>query len=159
MMTAAKTVSIKWLALYKGAYTVDTLPEYRPKGFVEELRECQRYFYVMNPSLLTNESILYPAVTSSDSSNGTYAACLVNVPSPMRVTPTVSYPAGAGTLRRFSSLSSSTNVAVTDITLQDISYAHNNFRVVFHGAYNSSFAPGSVASYYAAGAFSLDANM
>lgn len=37
--------NIVWAALYEGEYTVDTLPEYQPKGYAAELRECQRYYY------------------------------------------------------------------------------------------------------------------
>lgn len=41
-----------WAALYEGEYTVDTLPEYQPKGYAVELLECKRYFEkieVFNP--------------------------------------------------------------------------------------------------------------
>ena len=34
---------IKNVALYKGEYTDNTIPEYNPKGYTNELRECQRY--------------------------------------------------------------------------------------------------------------------
>lgn len=37
----------EWVALYEGAYTVDTLPPYVPKGYAVELAECQRYAYVI----------------------------------------------------------------------------------------------------------------
>lgn len=33
-----------WAALYEGAYTADTLPEYQPKGYMCELLECKRYY-------------------------------------------------------------------------------------------------------------------
>ena len=35
----------KWAALYEGAYTADTLPEYLYKGYAAELAECRRYYY------------------------------------------------------------------------------------------------------------------
>ena len=38
------TTQLYWAALYEGEYTLDTLPEYRPKGYVAELEECQRYY-------------------------------------------------------------------------------------------------------------------
>ena len=38
------TWNIKWVALYEGEYTIDTLPEYQPKGYAAELAECQRYY-------------------------------------------------------------------------------------------------------------------
>lgn len=37
-------VAIEWVALYEGEYTIDTLPEYQPKGYGVELAECQRYY-------------------------------------------------------------------------------------------------------------------
>lgn len=35
---------VKWMALYEGEYTAETLPEYQPKGYGAELAECQRYY-------------------------------------------------------------------------------------------------------------------
>lgn len=35
-----------WAALYVGAYTADTLPEYLPKGTAVEMMECQRYYHI-----------------------------------------------------------------------------------------------------------------
>lgn len=32
-----------WAAVYRGAYTADTLPPYVPKGYAAELAECMRY--------------------------------------------------------------------------------------------------------------------
>lgn len=37
--------ALAWIALYPGAYTADTLPEYRPKGYAAELAACRRYYY------------------------------------------------------------------------------------------------------------------
>lgn len=37
---------IMWAALYEGTYTVETLPEYQPKGYGAELAECQRYYQI-----------------------------------------------------------------------------------------------------------------
>ena len=36
---------MRWAALYEGEYTADTLPPYVPKGYAEELAECQRYYF------------------------------------------------------------------------------------------------------------------
>lgn len=33
-----------WVALYEGEYTIETLPEYHPKGYVTELNECRWYY-------------------------------------------------------------------------------------------------------------------
>lgn len=38
-----ESITVKWTALYEGEYTLDTLPEYQPKGYGAELAECQRY--------------------------------------------------------------------------------------------------------------------
>ena len=35
---------VEWAALYEGEYTAATLPEYMPKGYAQELLECQRYY-------------------------------------------------------------------------------------------------------------------
>ena len=35
---------IKYVALYEGEYTAETLPDYHPKGYGAELAECQRYY-------------------------------------------------------------------------------------------------------------------
>ena len=37
-------LNVRWVALYEGEYTAETLPEYQPKGYAVELAECQRYF-------------------------------------------------------------------------------------------------------------------
>lgn len=43
----SKTPSVvEWAALYEGAYTAETLPEYQPKGYGAELAECQRYYQI-----------------------------------------------------------------------------------------------------------------
>lgn len=39
-------IDVDWVALYEGAYTAETLPEYQPKGYGHELLECQRYFQI-----------------------------------------------------------------------------------------------------------------
>lgn len=38
-------IDIEWMALYKGTYTAETLPSYMPKGYAQELLECQRYYF------------------------------------------------------------------------------------------------------------------
>ena len=42
------SLCIDWIALYEGEYTIDTLPEYQPKGYSAELAECQRYYQYNN---------------------------------------------------------------------------------------------------------------
>ena len=45
---SGEAISFVWAALYEGAYTADTLPPYFPKGYAEELAECQRYTSIRN---------------------------------------------------------------------------------------------------------------
>jgi len=62
--------TVVWAALYEGEYTVDTLPEYQPKGYGAELLECQRYYQIrstnnvpavdMRPTMISSS----PTITS-----------------------------------------------------------------------------------------------
>lgn len=45
--------TIAHVALYEGSYTADTLPPYVPKGYAQELAECQRYYVPTAGSWLT----------------------------------------------------------------------------------------------------------
>lgn len=36
-------IDVQWAALYEGEYTVDTLPEYQPKGYDYEMLICSQY--------------------------------------------------------------------------------------------------------------------
>lgn len=40
---AATQITIEWAVLYEGEYTAETLPEYRPKGYAQELLICRQY--------------------------------------------------------------------------------------------------------------------
>ena len=46
------SISARWAAMYKGAYDASTLPAYQPKGYAEELAECQLYHLPLNHQLL-----------------------------------------------------------------------------------------------------------
>ena len=78
MVSSGATVNLVWATLYKGEYTTETLPIYRPKGYSAELAECRRYFISLADSKL-------PVVITST----TTAECQIPM-SPMRVIPTVS---------------------------------------------------------------------
>lgn len=54
--------TVKWMALYEGEYTADTLPEYQPKGCGAELAECQRYYQV-----IANNGICYAGYVTGGS--------------------------------------------------------------------------------------------
>ena len=40
------TISFKYLSMYEGEYTAETLPPYVPKGYAAEMLECLRYFVI-----------------------------------------------------------------------------------------------------------------
>lgn len=46
MVPVGEQISIRWIALYEGEYTKETLPKYRPKDFSAELIECMRYYQI-----------------------------------------------------------------------------------------------------------------
>jgi hypothetical protein len=49
LVVAARGVTeLKWLELYKGAYTAATLPPYQKKGYGAALAECQRYYQIFS---------------------------------------------------------------------------------------------------------------
>jgi hypothetical protein len=60
---ACAGATLEWAALYEGEYTVETLPEYKPKGYSAEYAECRRYFrshqiYTKLPAVITWEGKL-----------------------------------------------------------------------------------------------------
>ena len=44
LVVTSGSMTIKWIALYEGAYDVNTLPAYVPKGYAAELAACQWYY-------------------------------------------------------------------------------------------------------------------
>lgn len=85
--------TVEWATLYEGSYTVDTLPEYVPKGYGAELAECRRYFRTWKTTSLY-QNVFSGFVTGS----GKIAA--VNVgPGGMRITPTVTLSNGGIIIR------------------------------------------------------------
>lgn len=74
--------NIVWVALYEGAYDADTLPEYRPKGYANELLECQRYYYQISGE---SAQIGYAYTNSAENLFG-------NVVLPTKMTPNVPSP-------------------------------------------------------------------
>ena len=45
MLQPGTSATLKWIALYRGSYTKETLPPYIPKEYGRELLECQRYYW------------------------------------------------------------------------------------------------------------------
>lgn len=74
-------ILVEWAALYEGAYTIDTLPAYQPKGYAAELAECQRYYQFIPEQTSCSFS------TAAQSNK--YFASSINFPQ-MRIAPTVS---------------------------------------------------------------------
>lgn len=71
-----------WAALYVGTFTVDTLPYYVPRGYVDEYHECCRYYYQVPSSSI----YAYPGYFASS----TLAQITISTPMRMRVVPSVS---------------------------------------------------------------------
>lgn len=73
-------LNLEWAAVYEGQYDEYSLPTYHIKGYLNELQECQRYFYCkptnayVVPGYTTNTRTIY---------------VFINTPVPMRVTPTI----------------------------------------------------------------------
>lgn len=82
---AGKTVI--WAVAYKGHYTAETLPEYRPKGYGAELTECLRYLY----KPMNKEAGYLAHAIFTSATNG---VCTIITPVPMRVVPTFSRGSG-----------------------------------------------------------------
>ena len=84
----APSKNIEWAALYEGEYTAETLPEYRPKGYAEELHECKRYYRsYTNPYITLNGYV---------SSNATMVNVTLPDVDPMRIpNPTVRFIPGS----------------------------------------------------------------
>lgn len=74
--------SLKWIALYNGEYTEETLPQYYYKGYAAELLECQRYFF---------KSPIGGNIQGSGIVSSTLNEVLINVVVPvnMRITPSI----------------------------------------------------------------------
>ena len=71
------TKTVRWVALYEGEYTAETLPAYVPKGYAAELMECQRYYQTVS----THTSAIIVSKTNR--------AYICNFRTRMRATPTV----------------------------------------------------------------------
>lgn len=83
IMTAnAKTLNVRWVALYEGEYTAETLPTYMPKGYAHELLECQRYCYVIPK---TSGAHCYAGYSNST----TNVRITIDLPVPLRAYPEV----------------------------------------------------------------------
>ncbi len=83
------SANVFWAALYEGEYTDDNLPTYVPKGYAEEMAECQRYYYRLAP---TTSSYTY---AYGYCYNETQARFNLHIPQAMVIeNPTFLYTAG-----------------------------------------------------------------
>ena len=96
----ASNTDVKWVALYEGEYTLDTLPEYQPKGYGAELAECQRY-YLHNVGQFLSGSFM---------ANSNSFRVTVPLPVPMRVNPTVTLVNGDSIIWAYGGQSKTTKV-------------------------------------------------
>ena len=102
-------IDIKAMTLYEGEYSVETLPEYQPKGYAAELLECQRYYLFVS----RNDTVsLFSAVAYTTTN------AYISIPTPikMRINPTIEHKNLA--LRR-----GTTDVSITAFGTP---YAYNN---------------------------------
>lgn len=115
------SVCIRWAALYRGAYTADTLPPYQPLSAGEELRRCRWYFR------RTRAVSTYATIGTGMAFSATEA--WISVPrSPMRLDkPTVTVN---GTLRIYAG---GTSVSSSAITVDKISDNHIRLKVTTTG--------------------------
>jgi hypothetical protein len=96
--------TIKWIALYEGEYTADTLPEYQPKGHAAELLECQRYYWQTS------------GWTGFNGYKGSSAArVMIYLPTAMRTTPTLN---ASVPLRVVANGISYTDISVSSVELK-----------------------------------------
>ena len=134
-------LNVKCAALYKGAYTADTIPPYTPKGYAAELAECQRYFL----EIFSYNS--YPAYKS------TTAYAFVQLPVQMRIIPTVysvsasSYLYGGST--RYASYGTVSGIAMNG----------NQIRLTFNDADLATKAPNYTGYIWVCPSFELAADL
>ena len=69
--------AFRWAALYRGAYTLDTLPEYASRDYAADLLECQRYYIKLKSYHATGQML---------TTGGRFGFTL---PTAMRITPTL----------------------------------------------------------------------
>ena len=83
------SMDVKWAALYEGSYDASTLPEYQPKGYAAELAECMRYYYQSNDNKYGQDGMIIRRAINIDGNTNSYSLESVDLPVPMRITPTI----------------------------------------------------------------------
>lgn len=95
VVKSEKTAVFEYAFLYEGSYTADTLPPYVPKGYLQELLECQRYYVPLY------KYARYRAVRAAADS----VTITMPIPVEMRTTPSFSDPASITKLSSMSGAS------------------------------------------------------
>lgn len=93
-INAGKSLTIEWAALYAAEYSADELPDYHPKGYGAELRECQRYYY---QSWIPADGFT-DACPAELAASGWGIPANIYFPVEMRVKPTITVYSDEGTL-------------------------------------------------------------
>lgn len=100
-----------WAAVYEGAYTVDTLPEYIPRGYAAEMAECQRYYYQTAPELKNATGAVILTATVLPSSTSSFSLESVDLPVEMRIVPTITIYSHNGTAGKVGTFYTANEVA------------------------------------------------
>ena len=125
LVVTSGSMTVKWAALYEGAYTADTLPAYTPKGYAAELAECQMYYQTI-PGMTH-----IPGITNTSVSFG----AKYKIPT-MRIAPTVSIASG----QEVSIYTGEYSASTTNYTMQ---YAANQNQITL----NVTLDTGSFVAY------------
>ena len=84
---AGEHVSLEGMALYEGSYTAQSLPDYTPRGYADELHECQRYYLPFRAGVPVGVGYTYVA--------GTTGLLFIPTPVTMHANPQVTSSRGA----------------------------------------------------------------
>ena len=117
---AGETKNIAWAALYEGAYDASTLPAYQPKGYAAELAECMRYYYQSNDNKYGQDGLIIRRATNIDGGTNSYCLESIDLPVPMRITPTITVYDDDGNANCVKEMYSNTQIQNTSIR-----YANN----------------------------------
>ena len=75
--------------MYQGSYDASTLPAYQPKGYAAELAECMRYYYQSNDNKYGQDGMIIRRAINIEGNTTSYSLESVDLPVPMRITPTI----------------------------------------------------------------------
>lgn len=134
-VAAGDNVTLQWAALYEGAYTANTLPDYQPKGKAAELAEC-----LPHSVWTAGQGYGYCASTESVRLN-------IPVPTTMRVTPSI--PSGL----TFRVYAGGKRIDVTGYSVNNV------YPGIVQLTLTGSFPATETVAGYATTVFKLDANM